>query len=257
MEAEDVCALYALEGQAFACCDHCGDGYALECCVNENAAPDRFAGIVNIRCCRDTVLSKQVCADCVEVCCEAGDNDDCGGDKNCDGKNGGSCDNELYAEDAQDDEHCNDDEVEDELVCGDGIVNAEEVCKNLACACDCCRNCRQKNYDVEDFKEDFHPGLRIQSREGVRIIGEAAELCKLHNGVHHQCEYAHCEKGKNCGPHAVLREIAYYLVTGGETAAYMGAEPHRGDRKRCRPCALGCFVVHNDSPLKCLFKMSL
>ena len=220
----------------------------MECSVDKYASPDSLAGVVNMGGRLDAVLGQELCADGVEVCGKARDDDDCGGNKNCDGKNCGSRDDELDAEDAQDYEDRNDDEVEQKLVCGHGIVNAEEVCENLASACNCGRDGCEQDDNVEYLKEDLHPGLRIQSREGVLIVCKAAELCKLHNCVHNKCEKTHCDNGENSGPNAVLREIADYLVTGGETAADVGTEPHGTDRKRGRPCALGCFVVHDDSP---------
>ena len=100
--------------------------------------------------------------------------------------------NELDAENGQQDKNRNDDKVHCDLGCA-YIGNADEVCENFACACDCGCHGRKNDDYVENLKEDFHPGLGIKCGECILVVVEAAELSKLHHYVHYDCQKSHCE----------------------------------------------------------------
>ena len=242
--AEDTGALDALVGQLGGSGDHGRDRHALESSVHKHAAPDALEALLggDVSDGRDgrisRVLSGELLSDRVDWNDEAHDDEDRSDDQDCGGKNGGSLDDQVNAEDRQKDQQGDDDEVADD------VGQVDQALDDAAGAVNAGRDRREDDDDVEDLEKDFHPRLRIQGAVGVLIVVETAELGKLHHDVHDNGQNAHGQKREDRRSPAVLDEIVHDLVAGCETSAHVRAEPDGRHGKGGCPAALELFVIH-------------
>ena len=242
--AEDAGALDALVGQLGGSSDHGRDGHALESSVHEHAAPDALEALLggDVRDGRDgsvsRVLGGQLLSDRVDRNDEAHDDQDRGDDQDRSGKNGGSLDDQVNAEDRQEDQQGDDDEVADD------IGQVDQALDDAAGAVNAGSDRREDDDDVKDLEEDLHPRLRIQGTVGVLVVVETAELGKLHHDVHDDSQDAHGQQREDRRGPAILDKVVHDLVAGRKAGAHVGAEPDRRHGEGGCPAALELFVIH-------------